>query len=164
MARSGADTGTPEGSLVPASVGFKLNYDTNRVALVDFVDEVCIEGIDCFEACMLSEGCTGLTGTGHSLTSKTVTEWNTAGSGGVLMYHLGAPGTPITEAHLGDAGELNGDPGIITVRFQLLQDLPKQAAEFPWMTTTPGKLQATSGSLTPLQVILSNGIILTNGE
>lgn len=164
MARSGADTGTPEGSLVPASVGFKLNYDTSRVALVDFIDEVCIEGVDCFEACMLSEGCTGLTGTGHSLTSKTVAEWNAAGTGGVLMYHLGAPGTPITEAHLGDAGELNGDPGIITIRFQLLQNLPKQAAEFPWMTTTPGKLQATSGSLTPLQVILSNGIILTNGE
>jgi hypothetical protein len=164
MARSGADTGTPESALIPVSVGFKLNYDTNRVALIDFVDEVCIDGIDCFEACMLAEGCTATNGTGHSLTTKTLAEWNASGSGGVLMYHLGDPTTPLTEAHFDEGGEVVGDAAFLTVRFQILQDLPKQSAEFPWMTTTPGKLQATSGTLTSLQVILSNGIIVTSED
>ena len=164
MARSGEDTGTPEGALLPVSVGFKLNYDKSRVALVDFVDEVCIDGVDCFEACMLGEGCTGTNGTGHSLSTKAIEEWNALGSGGVLMYHLGAPATPLTEAHVSDTGTLVGDATFITARFQLLQDLPKQSAEFPWMTTTPGKLQATSGTLAPLQVNLANGVILTSGD
>ena len=81
------------------------------------------------------------------------------GFGGVIVTHLSAPSTPITEAYFAVDGTIVGDPDFVEVRFDVLATiLPEAPAE-----VSAGSLLASDAAASTLEMtVVGEGLFMTS--
>jgi hypothetical protein len=133
---------------IATAIQFTLSYDADRMAIVNFFDEVCFQGAGCFTMPMTGPGAFAMS-TGHSVSvaPPSMKNWQgypcseaspcgngdpcidgvcngKAGFGGVVIVNLSNPTKPLGEAYYSEDGSLFGDTPFLEARFQLLDQAP----------------------------------------
>ena len=125
IVRTAAATPAPSGG------DLKMHWDTTKVQLDNLGDEFCI--VQCFPFDLIACGPDGLDcsaqkldPTGHDLvvTPTNAADWD--GWLSILVFHAGAPNTPLTDAVGTGGGVSAGEPLLMNARFELLEDIPAE--------------------------------------
>jgi hypothetical protein len=142
---------------------FALVFDPNKLALLGVVDTLCFDGAGCFDVEVAGEAATQPLSTGHSVSiaPTTLAEWNTQGGGAAIIVNIGDPARAITEAYLDEDGALVGDPVVLRMRFELLQQTGAQNVALVALDNVVAAAADSSQlELTPLTQEL--GILITS--
>lgn len=145
-------------SAVPPATALEMiiDYPKDRARIVGFYDELCFDGIGCFDQAVAGQGALPLS-TGHQISIAPTSFEAWAGSGAAIIVHPGAPYTPLTDAWYNEAGALVGDPVVLRARFELLSPAPSSA---PVLVTLSG-IAAADADAFSLPVSFQNGIIVS---
>jgi cysteine-rich repeat protein len=140
-----------------AALQFLADYDASRAKFVNFFDELCIPGFQCFEVPSAGPGASPLS-SGHSMSAapSDPNEW--VGKGAVILVHFTAPDTPLSPAYLNNQGEVVGDPAFLEARFTLLEDVPEAD---PFQLLLSGMVAAEASS-NELAVTIQNEVMITS--
>lgn len=133
-----------------------MDYPKERARIIGFFDELCFEGVGCFDQVVAGQGALPLS-TGHQVSIAPTTFEGWSGSGAAIIVHPGAPHTPLTEAWYNEAGALVGDPVVFRARFELLSPAPASA---PVLVTLDGVAAADADAFS-LPVTVTGGIIVS---
>ena len=144
-----------EAEPIPTGLEFTLTYDPAKLTLDNFYSTWCF-GPSCFDVPATGTGSTSLP-TGHSVSTapSKVADWD--GYGGVIIVNAGDPTVPLSNAWLDIAGDVNGDPLFMRVRFVLAADIDEAA---PVVVDLDVSI-ATDGLAQNLIADLIKGIIIT---
>jgi len=147
-----------ESSALATGIQLILSYDAATLKLDNFYDESCFPGVGCFETPATGVGAFPLS-TGHSVSAAPPDTADWDGFGGVIVTHLSAPSTPITEAYFAVDGTIVGDPDFVEVRFDVLATiLPEAPAE-----VSAGSLLASDAAASTLEMtVVGEGLFMTS--
>ncbi|MEW6218884.1 MAG: hypothetical protein AB1634_05025 [Thermodesulfobacteriota bacterium] len=127
----------------PRAAGLEqvLKWDPGKATLAGFTEEYCYEG-SCYDIPVpdcsgSSPDCTWqpLLYAGHTIATAPMNLANWNGAGGMILFNMGNPATPLTDAWLDGSGAVQGDhPAYLTARFTLGTDIPAQAPMHVWLS------------------------------
>ncbi len=159
----------------PASgAQFFIVYDSSLLAFQKLADELCIPGFGCMEIDLSTAG--ALT-SGHSVSYNppAFADWDTnivdpangLAGGEVLIAHLQAPATPLTNATEAPDGSIAGDPKVLKATFLLNVDIPASNPVF--VTTFVGaspdaaifSVPGPGGTVNTLNYDILSGVVRT---
>lgn len=113
-------------SCAPSAFQAHVEYDSDALSLVDFYDELCLDGAGCFPVPVsgLTAAMAQPLSTGHTLSTlpNTAAAWDNDGGGVFLTIHLGDPTTPLTSATLQD-GAIEGESTLFELYFAVNGEL-----------------------------------------
>jgi hypothetical protein len=137
-----------ESTSTPFATGLQLtlSYDTTELSLIGFYDNLCFDGVGCFDLPVAGQGAQPLS-SGHQVSAAppTLSAWDNDGFGALILVHLQDITTPITTAQY-NGGVLVGDASFITMKFTLLED----------KDGTTGPAEVSAGSLIGSDQVPSN--------
>lgn len=155
-----------EGTSLATALQYLLDYDATKLKVVAIVDKFCF-GPNATDPCFLVpvvsnnvQNAQPLFDTGHSvsISPSPIEAWN--GMGGVVIVNLQSPGTPMTDAIYLPGGAVVGNPVIMTVQFEVIQDI----GPFETTTVEMSKAVAADAQSQTLPVeIKPDGLLVTGG-
>lgn len=140
-----------------AAIQFNLTYDNAFLKFVNFVDEICIVGVGCFEAALTGAGASTMS-TGHTVTSLPSKPSDWIGKGSVVIVNLTNPTIPLTDAHYDAGGAVVGDPVMFTIVMEMKQTVDIANAK----EIVIDKITAAQASSEELKTTIKDKTIITS--
>ncbi len=140
-----SSTGSPATGLQ-----FVVKFLQTKVNLLGFVDQFCTGDV-CVDWEIPPQS--SLQPSGHSLVFDDVV----AGQKKVLIYHGSQPESSLSTAYR-QSGAVVGDPVVVQLKFRILSDIATTAP----VNVTLETMRATNKDAHPLNVIMSDGVLITS--
>jgi hypothetical protein len=138
-----------------------MQWDETAFGIDNLYDNICFDGVGCFDLAMVGEG--NCLSTNHciSVLPSTPSEW--VGTVGMILVNVSQPWTGLSEAYLAADGSVVGDPLVVVVRVQLLAAITEGASPLLISDVTAASQQNLDdgGAVWTLEASVEDGRIVT---